>query len=173
MVENSPKFSMVVARDLMSLISGTEKVVFDAPGPAALWLDVNKPILAAVDERPQQHAADHAEDCGVGADAERERDHDRGGQALGAQERSQADPHVLRKRVGHVEPAAVPHAPHFLAQVRHVAELPQRREAGGLRILAAVDPFLDVDRQVAADFVVEVVLVGSHARVGHRYMSAV
>ena len=36
-VEKSPNALMVVTRDLMSSISGTEKVVFSAPMPGALW----------------------------------------------------------------------------------------------------------------------------------------
>ena len=36
-VEKSPKALMVVTRDLKSLISGTENVVFSAPMPGALW----------------------------------------------------------------------------------------------------------------------------------------
>ena len=35
-VEKSPKLLMVVTRDLRSLISGTENVVFSAPIPGAL-----------------------------------------------------------------------------------------------------------------------------------------
>ena len=57
--------------------------------------DVDQTIFVAIDQRPQQHAADHAEDRGVGADAERERDHDRGGQALGPLQRAAGDPDVL------------------------------------------------------------------------------
>src|SRR6266850_3902687 len=36
-VEKSPKALRVVTRDLKSLISGTENVVFSAPAPGALW----------------------------------------------------------------------------------------------------------------------------------------
>ena len=73
-----------------------ERHVRDAEARRAL-ADVDEAILAAIDQRAQQHAADHAEDRGVGADAEGEGDHDGGGQALGAQEGAEADPHVLRR----------------------------------------------------------------------------
>ena len=51
--------------------------------------DVDQAILVLVDERPQQHAADDAEDRGVGADAERQRDDDRDRQSLDAGQRPQ------------------------------------------------------------------------------------
>ena len=139
--------------------------MFSVPSPGALWPDVDQPILAAIDQRTHQHAADDAEDRGVGADAERERDDDGGGQALRAQQRSQADAHVLDERFAHVEPAAVPDAAHLVAQPRHVAELPQRAQPRLLRMFAAIDPLLDLERQVAADFVVEVAIVGTHGSV--------
>jgi hypothetical protein len=48
--------------------------------------DVDQPIGFAVDERPKEHAANHGEDGGVGADAEGKRDHHRGRQRLGAEQ---------------------------------------------------------------------------------------
>ncbi len=55
-----------------------------------------------------------------------------------------------------------PDAPHGFAHVRDVAELAQRGEARRLRIFAAVDPFLHAEREMAADFVVEIAIVGPH-----------
>ena len=46
---------------------------------------------------------------------------------------------------------------------RDVAEFLQRRQARGFRIFAALDALLDAERHVAADFVVEIVVVGPHA----------
>ena len=143
-------------------ISGTENVVFVGAEAGRALADVDQAILAAIDERPQQHAAHDAEDRGVGADAERQRDHDGGGQPLRAQQRAQADAHVLAERRGRVEPAAVPDAPHRFADGRDVAEFAQRSQARGFRILAALDSLLDAERQVAADLFVELVIVGSH-----------
>ena len=57
--------------------------------PGRALPDVDQAILVAVDERPQQHAADDAEDRGVGADAQGQRDDDRDGQALDSGERPQ------------------------------------------------------------------------------------
>ena len=65
--------------------------MFSAPMPGRALADVDQAIFVAIDERPQQHAADDAEDRGVGADAERERHDDGGGQALGAQQRAQGE----------------------------------------------------------------------------------
>jgi hypothetical protein len=124
------------------------------------------PMLAAIDQRAQQHAADDAEDGRVGADAKGQRDDDGEGQPLGARQRAQAHPHVEEQRRQPVEPAAVPHPPHRVANRRHVAELAQRGQPGRLRILAAFDPLLDAERQMAADLVVELVLIGSHGSLG-------
>ncbi len=49
--------------------------------PRAL-ADVDQAILVTVDERPQQHASDNAEDGGVGANTKRERDDDGDGQSF-------------------------------------------------------------------------------------------
>ena len=98
MVEKSPKAAIVVARALEVVDLGhRERRVLGAEARRAL-ADVDQPILVAIDERAQQHAADDAEDRGVGADAERERHHDGGGQPPGAPQRAQADAHVLRER---------------------------------------------------------------------------
>ena len=61
-----------------------------------------------------------------------------------------------------VEPAGVPDAPHRFAHVRDVAELAQRGEARRLGIFAAVDPLLHAEREMAADFVIEIAIVGPH-----------
>ena len=73
-----------------------ERHAVDAESRRAL-ADIDQPLFAAIDERAQQHAADDAEDRGVGADAERQRDHDGGGKSLRAQQRAQADAHVLQR----------------------------------------------------------------------------
>ena len=73
-----------------------ERHVLGADSRSAL-ADVDQAIFVAIDERTEQHAADDAEDRGVGADAERERHHDGGGQALGTQERAQGEPDVPSK----------------------------------------------------------------------------
>ena len=65
-----------------SWISGTEKTAFSIPRPGRALADVDEPVFVAIDERPQEDAADDAEDGGVGADAERQRDDDGDGQTL-------------------------------------------------------------------------------------------
>src|SRR5580765_7081407 len=55
-VEKSPNAPTVVARDLKSLTSGTEKEVFSEARPGALP-DVDQPIFVAIDERPEKDAA--------------------------------------------------------------------------------------------------------------------
>ena len=59
------------ASEILDLGHG-ERRVLGADSRRAL-ADVNQAILVAIDQRPQQHAADDAEDRRVGADAERER----------------------------------------------------------------------------------------------------
>ena len=70
-----------------------ERGVLGADARRAL-ADVDQPILVAVDERPQQHAADDAEDGGVGADAERQRQDDGDGRPLTREQGSQRKPEV-------------------------------------------------------------------------------
>ena len=73
-----------------------ERRVLGADAGRAL-ADVDQAIFVAIDERAQEHAADDAEDRGVGADAERERDDDGGGEALGAQQRAQGEADVAAR----------------------------------------------------------------------------
>ena len=44
--------------------------------------DIDQPVLAAVDQRPQQHTANQAEDGGVGANSQRQRHDDGEGEPL-------------------------------------------------------------------------------------------
>ena len=50
--------------------------------------DVDEAVLFSIDQGPEQHAVDDAEDGRVGANAEREREDDRDGQSLDAAERT-------------------------------------------------------------------------------------
>ena len=72
------------------------------------------------------------------------------------------DADVLRQRLRQVEPAAVPHAAHRIAGRGNIAKLAEGGESGSLRALAALDPLLRLNRQVAADLVVQIAIVGSH-----------
>ena len=86
--------------------------------------DVDETVLVAIHEWSQQYSAHHAEDRGVGADAERQRDHDGRGKSLCATKRSNRDAHVLAERYAGVEPAAVPDTSHRIADRGDVAEFP-------------------------------------------------
>ena len=93
-VEKSPNALSVLTRALQVAELGHREVrVLDADAARAL-ADVDQPVLVAVGERPQQHAADDAEDGGVGADAEREREDDGDGQALDPGERPQREAEI-------------------------------------------------------------------------------
>ena len=77
MVEKSPNAVSVLTPARRSWISGTEKArVLDADARRAL-ADVNQPVLIAIDQRPQQHAAHQRENRRVGADPERQRERPR------------------------------------------------------------------------------------------------
>ena len=82
MVEKSPKAVSVLTRDAEVANLGDGEVGVLGADPLGALADVDQAILVAVDQRPQQHAADDAEDRGVGADAERERHDDGEGQPL-------------------------------------------------------------------------------------------
>ena len=62
---------------------GHRKIRVLAAGAWRALPDVDQPLLVVVDERREQHAADNAEDCGVGADAKGQREDDGEGQAAG------------------------------------------------------------------------------------------
>ena len=53
--------------------------------------EVHQALPVLVGQRPQQDAADHAEDRGVGADAERQGEHGDKGEAGALAERAQAE----------------------------------------------------------------------------------
>ena len=78
------------ARAQVAQLRDREVGVLAAPAFRAL-ADVDQPIFVVVDERPQQHAADHAEDGGVGADAERQREDDGDGESLDPGQRPQRE----------------------------------------------------------------------------------
>ena len=67
--------------------------VLDAEATGALP-DVDQPVLIAVDERAQKHAADDAEDRRVGANPEREGHDDRDRQTFHAVQRSQSEAEI-------------------------------------------------------------------------------
>ena len=70
--------------------------VLDPDSRCAL-ADVDEAVLVAVDERPQQHAADDAEDRRIRADAERERQDDGQREPFGAQKRTQSEFEIGKK----------------------------------------------------------------------------
>ena len=94
------------------------------------------------------------------------------GQGLGTDEGAQGEPEISCERFSLVVPVAVPDAPHLVAYSRHVSEFHQRRAARAHRIFTAVDPLLDVDGQVTADFLVEFAFVGPHGSLLHLPESA-
>ena len=138
-----------------------ERHVLDAEALSGL-ADIDQSIRLPIDERPQEDAANHAENRRVGADAQGKRYDDGRGQAFGAEKRTEGEPDVSHERFSRVVPAAVPDAPHRIADGANVTEFPQRGAARRLGILAALDSFPHTEVQVAADFLVQILLVRSH-----------
>ena len=68
---------------------------------------VDQPISVAVRQRLEEHAADHAEDGRVGADAERQSDHDDGGERGSVPQRAKRVLHVGCNAFDPREPAPV------------------------------------------------------------------
>ena len=60
--------------------------------------EVDQAVLVAVDERPEQHAPDDAENGGVRADAEGQRENDGKGQAPGTDQRTKGELEVGHQR---------------------------------------------------------------------------
>ena len=98
MVEKSPNAFRVLTRARRSWISGTENAAFSTPMPRRALADVDQPVFVAVDQRPQQHAAHQRENCGVGADAEGQREDHGNGQPFGACQRADREFHVVARR---------------------------------------------------------------------------
>src|SRR6266700_2733548 len=69
-------------------------VVADARGALA---DVDQPVLVAVDERLEQHAAHQREDRGVGADAQRQRQHHGDRKPFGSIERPDCNSQIANE----------------------------------------------------------------------------
>ncbi len=69
-------------------------IVADAQGALA---DVDQPVLVAVDERLEEHAAHQREDGGVGADAKRQRQDHRGRKPFGSSERAERNSQVVNE----------------------------------------------------------------------------
>src|SRR5262245_1685186 len=63
--------------------------------------DVYQPVFVTVDERLQQHAADDAENGGIGADPEGEREDDSDEQPFGAEQRTDGQPQFVKE--GHTD----------------------------------------------------------------------
>ena len=106
-----------------SRTSGTEKVMFSPPGPVHRVAQVDEPVAVAVGQRLEQHAADDAEDRRVGADAERQREDDDGGEAGAVSQRAQRVPEIGRDAL---EPGQSALVAHGFGRLREAAGREQR-----------------------------------------------
>ena len=102
-VEKSPSAPRVRTRDCRSRISGTEKFAFSDADAARALADVDQAVFVAVDERPQEDAADDAENRRIGANAKRQGDHDGDRQAFDPAQRPQRKPEISDEAHKHLE----------------------------------------------------------------------
>ncbi len=99
MVEKSPNSADGLDARLQILDFGDgEGGVFDADAGGAL-ANVDQAVFVAIDERAEEHAADHAEDGGVGADAQRESENHGDRQTLGVRQGAQRNFQIAEKQV--------------------------------------------------------------------------
>src|SRR5262249_60983114 len=96
--------------------------------------DVNQTIFVAVYKRAEQHTTDNAEDGGSGANAERQREHDSNGQALGTKQRAYGITNVQPKCL---EARLPTHIPHLFLYYIDAADL---ETSGAGRFLSAQPP---------------------------------
>src|SRR3954470_15058436 len=89
--------------------------------------DPNKAISAGIRQRSEQHGMDDAEDCCVGADADRERADYDSCEPRRAQERSHRESRVLTEVA---EPTERPGIAMEFLRLRHPAERASSRQAG-------------------------------------------
>ena len=71
--------------------------VFVAQARRAL-ADVNEAVFVTIHERFEEHSAHEGEDCGVGADAERQRQDDNAREAFGAHQGMECNSQIPKKR---------------------------------------------------------------------------
>src|SRR5262249_39452292 len=74
-----------------------ERDIFGADAARALS-DIDQPVFAAIDERPQKHTTHHAENGGVGPDAERQRERHRDSQPFSSSERAARNSKIMKKQ---------------------------------------------------------------------------
>ena len=91
MVEKSPNAVSVLTPRLQVRSSGIENLALSMPMPVRALTDIDQAVLIAVDQRPQEHAPDDAEDRGIRADPERQGQDDGDGQALDPGQRSERE----------------------------------------------------------------------------------
>lgn len=104
---------------------------------------------------PQQHRVDQAEDGGVGAGAERQRDDGHGGKAALPAEHAQGVSQILERRLDERQAAAIPID---LFDLIDAAEGAQRRVPGVVSGHPSAPVLVDLHLEVAADLVVEIPL---------------
>ena len=123
--------------------------------------DFDEAIGRGIGQRPQQHGVERAEDRGVGADPEREREDGDGREAGAAAEQAKADHRVLLDLAGDVrEPPAlldaivVPRAADRAGPL--AAELARRLRAGVRFAQAVAHQLVDAHVEVKLEFVADV-----------------
>ena len=104
-------------------------------------------------ERPEQHRVNHAENCGVGADAEGEREYGDDGEAGIFPQHARAVADVLKENF---DGAEGPHIAASLLQQTYVSKPAARGRAAGAGSCALLLEFFLAHGQMEAQFFVEV-----------------
>ncbi len=126
-----------------------------APRGSQIFDDANQPIGMRVGQRPQEQRVDDAENCRVGADAEREGRDDHERERWIPPEAPQRVTGVLPQVIEPDQPARLVEA---LLRGGDVAEPPMRHRARLLAAQAVADEAVGFEREVSLDFRVEIVV---------------
>ena len=130
-----------------------------------LVLDQHEAITVGIGERFEQHTVDHAEDCGVGADPEAERDDRKNGEARALTKSANAVLHVLDEVL---EPAHAARVACFFLVLFHRSKIPHRSRTRRLGGHALADVLVGFHLDVKTHFRIELAVhAGAVAQCTH------
>jgi hypothetical protein len=153
LVERPPVLDIRIGRDVLHVTR-----------PRVGRPDEDEPIRVGVGQRPQQHGAEQAEDRGIRADAETERENRDARERRVPAQHARADAQVLHEMVERGESRAVPVV---LPDLREAAEPDERLAPRLVRRHSGAQVVVDVHVQVALKLRVELGLVRPrHDRTG-------
>ncbi len=167
-VEGADVVERVVALSKLDELRAVDRKLIEPQlrEPAA---DQNELARARIRQRPKQHAVDDAEDRGVGADAERQREHGDDREAGRARQSANRVARVLRELV---QPLAAPHVARDFANGRDIAEVAARVATRVARRLAARDAVLHIHLEMRSNLGVQLGVSRAAALPPHGHTSS-